>query len=275
MDQLSPATAAGPRSWTCPECKRHIPGYIDVCRCGAERRRLEELGFELAPVSPIVHEAFDPRASMAENRLAQRLIGYRSDEALSPAWRVTVKGVCLAVTIAVAVMMVRFVQRDPLPRRDNIRVVSTLDDFTQNAGPTAANTMPAFLALPGAVGALRASSNPEEPVLALDEAELRSGFCTQSVARQIRHQYPGYYDSWPDDKLEHVALEKYPELRDRLCTLSYKIEATPEDIIKYELQPRTVIASAGLWLTAVFITAIVALGCANLYYRGLVNRVAA
>ena len=245
-----------------------------MCRCGAERRRLEELGFELASAPPLVHEAFEPRASMLENQLAQRLIGYQSDEALTPAWRFTVKGLCLVATIAVAAMMVRFVQRDPLPRRDNIRIVSTLDDFTQNAGATAPNTMPAFLALPGKVGALRASSDPAEPVQALDEAELRSGFCTQSVPRQIRHQYPGYYDSWPDDKLEHVALEKYPEMRDRLCTLSYKIEATPENIIKYELQPRTAIESAALWSMVVFITGLVAFGCANLYYRVIVSRLA-
>src|SRR6185295_2455030 len=121
-------------------------------------------------------------------------------------------------------------------------------------------TMPAFLALPGAVGALRSTSDADEPVQALDESELRQGFCTQSVSRQIRHEYPGYYDEWPDDKLQRVALEKYPEMRDRLCTLPYQIDATPAGIIKYELKPRTVIMAVAMWLLSLLVTGAFAIG---------------
>jgi hypothetical protein len=204
-----------------------------------------------------------------------RLIGYRIDDEMPPGWRLTLKIVWAIGIIAVAALMITITQRDPLPRRGNIHIVSTLADITEEAGPTAANTMPAFLALPGAVGALGETSDVDEPVQALDESELRQGFCTQSVSRQIRHQYPGYYDQWPDDKLERVALEKYPEMRDRLCTLPFAIDATPAGIIKYALKPRTLVMAAAMWALTALVTFAFAVGAANLYYRVLVARLAA
>jgi hypothetical protein len=203
-----------------------------------------------------------------------RLIGYRSDEDMAPGWRAGLKALIALSTIAIGVAMIAITHREPRPTRGNVVIVSTLDDFTQHAGPTAPNTVPAFLALPGRVGALGASADADEPVHAIDEAELERGFCTPSVTRQIRHQYPGYYESWPDDKLERLALEKYPEMRDQVCTLSYKIDATPEGIIKYELKPRTLIASGTIWLLTLLVTGAFALGGANLYYRVLVDRLA-
>jgi hypothetical protein len=203
------------------------------------------------------------------------LIGYRSDDEMPSGWRLTLKIAWAIGVVAVAALMINITQRDPLPRRGNIHIVSTLADVTEDAGPTAANTMPTFLALPGAVGALQSTSDVDEPVQALDESELRQGFCTQSVSRQIRHQYPGYYDEWPDDKLERVALEKYPEMRDRLCSLPYAIDATPAGIIKYELKPRTFVMAAAMWMLTALAALAFAVGTANLYYRVLVARLAA
>jgi len=204
-----------------------------------------------------------------------QLIGYRIDDEVPSGWRRTLKIAWAIAVVAVAALMIAITQRDPLPRRGNIHIVSTLADVTEDAGPTAANTMPAFLAQPGAVGALRSTDDADEPVQALDESELRQGFCTQSVARQIRHEYPGYYDHWPDDKLERVALEKYPEMRDRLCSLPYQIDATPAGIIKYDLKPRPFAMAAAMWMLTAVVTFAFAVGAANLYYRVLVDRLAA
>jgi hypothetical protein len=245
-----------------------------VCRCGVERQRLEELGIALDAV-PIIRAPVEPtRTRVVPAGPLQRLLGYRRDDDVPSAWRLTLKAVFVVTVIAIGAVMITVTQRDPLPRRGNIRIVSTLADITEDAGPTATNTMPAFLALPGVVGALQSTSDANEPVQALDESELRQGFCTQSVSRQIRHQYPGYYDEWPDDKLERVALEKYPEMRDRLCTLPYQIDATPAGIIKYELKPRTIIMSVAMWLLSALVTGAVAVAGANLYYRILVDRFA-
>jgi hypothetical protein len=245
-----------------------------VCRCGVDRQRLEELGIELDAVPIIRGSVEPPRTPVAPAGAIERLLGYRRDDHVPSAWRITLKAAFVVTVIAVGAVMVAVTQRDPLPRRGNIHIVSTLADVTEDAGPTAANTMPAFLALPGAVGSLRSTSDADEPVQALDESELRQGFCTQSVSRQIRHQYPGYYDHWPDDKLQRVALEKYPEMRDRLCTLPYQIDATPAGIIKYELKPRTVIMAVAMWLLSLLVTGAFAIGSANLYYRVLVDRFA-
>jgi hypothetical protein len=203
------------------------------------------------------------------------LIGYRIDDQMPSGWRLTLKMAWAIGIIAVAALMISVTQRDPLPRRGNIHILSTLADVTEDAGPTAANTMPAFLALPGAVGALHSTDNADELVQALDDSQLRQGFCTQSVSRQIRHQYPGYYDEWPDDKLERVALEKYPEMRDRLCSLPYQIDATPAGIIKYELQPRPFAIAGAMWMLTALVTLAFAVGAANLYYRVLVDRLTA
>jgi hypothetical protein len=204
----------------------------------------------------------------------EALCGYTIDEDVPRRWRLVLKALFIVSVVAVAVTMIVVTHRDPTPRRGNIHIVATLDDFTQDAEAKAPNTIPAFLALPGAVGTLGPADDPKEAVQAIDVDNLSQGFCTPSLTRLIRHDYPGYYDSWPDDKLERLALQKYPEMRDRVCTLSYKIEATPAGIIKYELKPRTLFMSLVIWLATLTITAAFTLGCMNLYYRVLVARLA-
>ena len=188
-------------------------------------------------------------------------------------WRFGLRALGVLGVVAIAVAMISATQRDPQPARGNVHVISTLDEFTRDAGTAAANTIPAFLELPGRLWHPAAiTDSKHEPVRAVTESDLREGFCSPSVVRHIRHQYPGFYDSWPDDTLERLALEKYPELRDRLCTLSYRIDATPVGVIKYELKPRTVAASAASWLLVVAVIGAFALACLNIYYRLLVER---
>ena len=70
----------------------------------------------------------------------------------------------------------------------------------------------------------------------LSDADLENGFCTTSLAKQIRYEFPGFYESWPDQKLERVALEKYPEFQDRLCVLPSQLGVSPDDVVKYRLR---------------------------------------
>jgi hypothetical protein len=205
-------------------------------------------------------------------KLAQHLFGYQSDKAVASAWSLSLKALFIVGMIAVGASMAAFAYGERLSRRGNIEILSTLDEFTRDAGPAAPNTIPAFLELPGHIGLLGPSADLSEPVRALVVADLQEGFCSTSLARQIRHQYPGYYDSWPDEKLQGLALDKYPEMRDRVCALSYKIDATPVGVIKYQLKPRTIGEHAGLLLLILVVTGGFAIACLNLYYRVLVDR---
>jgi hypothetical protein len=106
----------------------------------------------------------------------------------------------------------------------------------------------------------------------MSDADLGKGFCSASIARQIRYEFPGFYESWPDDKLERVALEKYPEFQDRLCVLPSQLGVSPDDVIKYRLRPRSIVEWAMLWSRTAVITGLVALALLNVYYRAIVNR---
>jgi hypothetical protein len=245
-----------------------------MCRCGADRNRLEDGGVTLEAV-PQLHPSAPPSRHAFDSPLGRHLLGYRSDDEVERKVRMALKGAFAIGVLVVAAAMIAVTHQDPLPRRDNIQILSTLDEFTRDAEPTAPNTIPAFLEQPGSVGLLGPSARPDEPVKALDTADLREGFCSPSLARQIRHQYPGFYDAWPDETLEHLALEKYPEMRDQRCTLSYKVDASPVGIVKYQLKPRSLAESGSRWLLTIVATGLWAIGCANLYYRLLVERLAA
>ena len=106
----------------------------------------------------------------------------------------------------------------------------------------------------------------------LNETELEGGFCSASVAQQIRHQFPGFYEDWPDAKLERVALEKYPEFQDRLCVLPSQLGASPDDVVMYRLRPRTMTEATMLWSRTALITGLFAIALLNVFYRLIADR---
>jgi len=261
-----------PGAWQCPTCGRHIPRHVEVCRCGSERKRLEALGytFETEPVAPTNRA---PKARVQDPGLAGVLVGYQLDTDLSAGWRMALRVFFAVAVITVGVALVRFTHTDPLPIRDNIQILNTLDGFTRGgAGADAANTIPMFLTSTGKLGVLSAAGIPSDPVRGIQESDLQEGFCSQSVVRQVRHEYPGFYDNWPNDKLERMVLEKYPEFADRVCVLSVRFDATASEVIKYELKPRSLLGHAFLWLRTLLLTIGFAAACLNVYYRLIVGR---
>jgi hypothetical protein len=105
----------------------------------------------------------------------------------------------------------------------------------------------------------------------LSQTDLEKGFCSASLAKQIRYEFPGFYENWPDDRLERVALEKYPEFQDRLCVLPSQLGVSPDDVVKYRLRARTMMEWTILWSRTAIVTALFAMVLLNLYYRLLVD----
>lgn len=263
----------GPTAWQCPSCGRNIPRHVEMCRCGSERKRLEALGYKLRDVSAPVGPAPRPQKPRVEHHgLASTLVGYRLDTDLAVGWRVVLKALFVTAVAAFAVSVVRVTHTEPLPVRGNIDILNTLDVFTRATGPESGNTIPLFLAGAGRLGVLSASGTPEDPVRAPLESDLRQGFCSPSIARQVRYEYPGYYEQWPDDKLERVVLEKHPHYAERLCLLSHRLDASANEVIKYELKPRTLAGHAALWSRTVLLTILVAAIGMNVYYRLVIGR---
>ncbi len=197
-----------------------------MCRCGSERKRLEALGYQFnSEPSAAARPAARHRVTQ-DYGLAGTLLGYQLDTDLSTPIRVMLKAFFGLAVIGVVAVLVLFTHTEPLPTRENIQVLNTLDGFTRAAGPDSANTIPMFLASAGRLGVLAATGTDTDPVKSIPESDLNQGFCTQSVVRQVRHEYPGFYDHWPDDKLEKTVLEKYPEYADRVCVLSVRFDAT-------------------------------------------------
>ena len=203
--------------------------------------------------------------------LAGTLLGYQLDTDLSAPLRTGLQVVFSAAVVALIVAMVRYTHGEPLPTRENIQILSTLDAFTRNAKPEAGNTIPAFIASTGRLGVLTADGTPPDLVRSIPETNLREGFCSRSVVNQVRHEYPGFYDNWPNDKLERMVLEKYPEFADRVCVLSVRFDAPASDVIKYELKPRTILGHALLWSRTLLVAAVFAAICLNVYYRLIVT----
>jgi hypothetical protein len=275
-----PKTESGERrtrAWQCPTCGRHVPRHVEACRCGSERRRLAALGYKFDS------EASLQAASVARARqvrsedygFARTLFGYQLDTDLGAPLRVALKVIFSTAVIAIVVALVRYTHTEPFPTRDNIQIFSTLDAFTRNAGPEAGNTIPTFITSTGRLGVLTSAGTPEDLVKNLLESDLRQGFCSKSVVNQVRHEYPGFYDDWPNDKLERVVLEKYPEFAGRVCVLSVRFDAPASDVIKYELKPRTLAGHALLWLRTLLIAGAFAVMCLNVYYRLIVGRLLA
>ena len=204
--------------------------------------------------------------------LAGTLVGYQIDTDLSPALRGTLKILFVMALLAVGAGLVHYTQTDPLPIRDNIQILTTLDAFTRNAVPDSGNTIPSFVASAGRLGVLSASGTPDDPVGEVAESELAEGFCTRSIVKQVRHDYPGYYENVPDDKLEQMVLEKHPEYTDRVCALSVRFDHAAGDIIKYEMKPRSILGHALLWLRTLTFVGVFTGICLNVYYRLIIER---
>jgi hypothetical protein len=261
--------------WKCPECGRQIPRAVDTCRCGAERRRFEALGydFDLAPVTgsaPAVRGA----ASEAEPGLAGMLVGYRSDAHTSRAWRIVLTLLFLILVGGAGFAVVTYTHLPLPPTRANVEIVTTLEGHTKDAG-TGGNAITTFLTLPGTVAVLEPAMTAQDLLKTMTDADLAKGFCSASLAKQIRYEFPGFYENWPDDKLERVALEKYPEFHDRLCVLPSQLGVAPDDVVKYRLRARTIVEWTMLWSRTALITGVFAMVLLNVYYRLLVARLPA
>jgi hypothetical protein len=199
---------------------------------------------------------------------AEDAVGYRPDDDV-PEWQRTVLMAVVAVgAMFVCALTIWTLNRGELPRiPQNTKAMLRLDDFTRHANRTERNTMPAFLALPGDLGAL---SSDGAAINEIDENQLRNVFCTASVAVLVRQEFPGYYEHIPDDQLERSVLKKHPEYRDKLCALPAWVDATTHDIIKYQMKPVPPFRSSVVWWSILAVVGYV-IAVLNLYYRLLVR----
>jgi hypothetical protein len=267
-------------TWLCPSCGRRVPAQVDTCRCGLART---------AALREEIDAGKDPAAAAQKPAallpwLARIVLGYRTDVELPRRWRPLLRGSLIAAVALVFVITVMLLDGEPPRTRENIRVLSRLDDYTRNSEPSAANTIPAFLALPGSVGVLAIALAPDlvssgnastsaQDIKSISETEMQKGFCTRSVHLLVRQQYPGVYDGLSDAELERRVIDRHPEYRDKLCILPAWIDATPHEIVKYELKPRVaVMPQPSVWPWAALITGVFAIAALNVYYRLLVSQ---
>jgi hypothetical protein len=188
---------------------------------------------------------------------------------LPAARRILLRTVLGAAIAAVFVATAASSTADPVPAAGNIRVLARLDEHTRRADD-AADTIPAFLALPGALGVLSPTAPEAQTVRDADGTVLRRGFCSPSVARLVRFEYPTHYRGLSDARLERAVLEKHPEYRDRLCALPYELDADPEDVIKYELRPRSILGWMAVSVWTLGVTAAFAAAVLSLHFRFVV-----
>jgi len=198
---------------------------------------------------------------------AEDVVGYRPDDDVADWQRVVFKAVVAVGAITVCVLTVWMLNRGELPRiPKNTSSILRLDEFTRHSDRTVRNTMPAFLELPGAVGALSADGTAIHDI---DENELRNVVCAPTLAVLVRQEFPGYYERIPDEQLEQSVLAKHPEYRDKFCAMPAWMDGTPHDIIKYQMKPLPPLrASVVLWSMS-FVAAFVVV-VFNMYYRLLV-----
>jgi hypothetical protein len=238
-----------------------------------ERSRLEALGynFDLSPIAPVSSPGSARVASEAASGLAGLLIGYRSDAHVSRAWRVLFAALFLVLVAGAGYGLVTYTHLPLEPTRENIEIVATLEEHTKAAG-RGGNAIPGFVRLAGTTAVLEPTMTANDRLKPLSDADLAKGFCSVSLAKQIRYEFPGFYESWADDRLERVALKKYPEFQDRLCVLPSQLGVSPDDVVKYRLRPRTVVEWTMLWSRTALVTGLFAIALLNGYYRALVDR---
>jgi len=198
---------------------------------------------------------------------AEDAVGYRPDDDVAEWQRTVLKAVVAVGGMAACALTVWMLNRGELPRiPTNTTSIVRLDDFTRRASHDERNAMPAFLALPGDIGALSADGSSIREV---DENSLKNVVCAPSLAVLVRQEFPGYYERIPDDRLEQLVLAKHPDYRDRLCALPPWMDASAHDIIKYQLKPLPPFrASVLLWSILSLMAFVVVV--LNIYYRLLV-----
>ena len=246
---------------------------MDVCRCGTERRRLEALGynFDLSPAATTPSSASPRVSGAAAPGLAGTLVGYRSAEDVSTAWRIVFTLLFVSMVGGAGYGVVTYTHLPLQPIRANIEIVKTLEEHTRTDG-SSGNAITSFLKVPGTTAVLEPTMTATDLLKSLSDADLQTGFCSVSLAKQIRYQFPGFYEGWANDRLERVALEKYPEFQDRLCILPTSLGVSPDDVLKYRLRPRTIVEWAVIWSRTALITGLFAMVLLNVYYRLLVDR---
>jgi hypothetical protein len=238
-----------------------------------ERRRLEALGykFDVAPMPAASSSAPGRIATGAAPGLAGLLVGYRSDAHASSLWRTMLALLFMVLCGGVGYALVTYTHLPLPPTRENVEIVATLEGHTKAAG-RGGNAIPGFVTLAGTTAVLEPTMTATDLLKTMSDADLGKGFCSTSLAKQIRYEFPGFYESWSDDRLERVALQKYPEFQDRLCVLPSQLGVSPDDVVKYRLRPRTAVEMTILWSRTVLITGLFAMALLNVYYRALVER---
>jgi len=243
-----------------------------VCRCGAERSRLEALGVKVALAPDTEVPNAPTRASSgAHPTLPGFLLGYRPSDNISLAWRIVFTLLFLILVGGVSYGLIAYTHLPLAPTRENVEIVATLEGHTKSVG-RGGNAITSFMTLPGTIAVLEPAMTKTDLLKPLNETDLSGGFCSASLAQQIRHQFPGFYEDWPDTKLERVAIEKYPDFQDRLCVLPSQLGVSPDDVVSYRLRPRTITEWTMLWSRTALITALFAVALLNIYYRLIVDR---
>jgi hypothetical protein len=217
-------------------------------------------------------------------RLLRLIVGYRNDRHVPPPRRAALRA-AFATALVLVVVIARLAFADALPA--GVHVVRSLDDHTRRHAPEAENTIPSFLELPGALGVMTAGNLPAPGgaahvtstagviVTPLSENELSKGFCAARLSHLVRQQYPGSYDDVSDAELELRVLEKHPQYREKVCVLPAWIDATPLEIVKYEVtSPAIAALDPQAWLPAVIAASVFSFVALNVYYRLLVVQLA-
>jgi len=238
-----------------------------------KRSYREELGYDFDQFPDSVGSPAGTAtiASQAAPGLAGMLVGYRSDTRVSRAWRIVFTLLFLFLVGGVGYGVVTYTHLPLPPTRENVEIVATLEGHTKAAGPGGGSAIPGFISLPGTIAVLEPTMTAKDLLKPLSETDLEKGFCSASLAKQIRYEFPGFYENWPDDRLERVALEKYPEFQDRLCVLPSQLGVSPDDVIKYRLRARTIVEWTILWSRTAIITGLFAMVLLNVYYRLIVD----
>jgi hypothetical protein len=239
------------RGWHCPGCGRRVPSLVETCRCGVGR----------PPAPPVPAESLPSRVG----RLA---LGYTPAAGLpSPRSAAAIFLIAAAAGALVYAGTLAFAGDERIVRAEDVRVVARLDEYTRGTDPGVADTIPEFLALPGTLGALIENAPGTVTLQAVAPIELRKGLCTASLARLVRHMYPGTYDDLTDADLEQRLLAARPEYRDRVCALPAWVPR-PREIVKYEVVPRPALALSGRGLGwAAFAMLLFGVVALNAYYR--------